>query len=284
MTFVLFSLGVAAAFFVGSLVLLNFGRQLGLRYLRQEGGSLAGLTTVEGAVFALIGLLLAFTISGGLQRFDDRRQLVIQEANAATVASDRISLFEGDVVRNLQSKLQEYVRARIELYRMPHDFSLLRQSELFSTEQQDKIIELKKNLWNAVATACPQNNYKPACSLTLPALSNLFEVAPLRAGASEKHPPEIIYAMLFGLGLGGSLLAGFGMAAAKVRSWIHMVVFAATLTVTLYAVTDMEYPRLGLLRIENFDHFLIDAYKEMPSSRELVPVGALPGAPVHQTN
>ena len=129
MTFVLFSLGVAAAFFVGSLVLLNLGRQLGLRYLRQEGGSLAGLTTVEGAVFALIGLLLAFTISGGLQRFDDRRQLVVQEANAATVASDRIGLFEGDVARNLQSKLQEYVRARIELYRMPHDFSLLRQTD-----------------------------------------------------------------------------------------------------------------------------------------------------------
>jgi len=268
MTFVLFSLGVAAAFFVGSLVLLNLGRQLGLRYLRQEGGSLAGLTTVEGAVFALIGLLLAFTISGGLQRFDDRRQLVVQEANAATVASDRIGLFEGDVARNLQSKLQEYVRARIELYRMPHDFSLLRQTELFSTEQEDKIIELKKTLWDAVAAACPQNNYKPACSLTLPALNNLFEVARLRAGASEKHPPQVIYAMLFGLGLGGSLLAGFGMAAAKMRSWIHMVIFAATLTVTLYAVTDMEYPRLGLLRIENFDHFLIDAYKQMPSLRE----------------
>ena len=284
MDFVLFSITVAAAFFVSSLVLLNFGRQLGLRYLRQEGGSLAGLTTVEGAVFALIGLLLAFTISGGLQRFDDRRQLVIQEANAATAASDRIGLFEGDVARNLQSKLREYVRARIELYRMPHDFSLLRQSELFSTEQQDKIIELKKNLWNAAAATCPQDNYKPACSLTLPALSNLFEVARLRAGASEKHPPQVIYAMLFGLGLGGSLLAGFGMAAAKMRSWIHMVVFAATLTVTLYAVTDMEYPRLGLIRIENFDHFLIDAYKQMPSPRESVPMGVPPGASEHQTN
>jgi len=203
-----------------------------------------------------------------VERFDDRRQLVVQEANAATVASDRIGLFEGDVARNLQSKLQEYVRARIELYRMPHDFSLLRQTELFSTEQEDKIIELKKTLWDAVAAACPQNNYKPACSLTLPALNNLFEVARLRAGASEKHPPQVIYAMLFGLGLGGSLLAGFGMAAAKRRSWIHMVIFAATLTVTLYAVTDMEYPRLGLLRIENFDHFLVDAYKQMPSLRE----------------
>ena len=69
--------------------------------------------------------------------------------------------------------------------------------------------------------------------------------------------------MLFGLGLGGSLLAGFGMAAATARSWIHMLIFAATLTVTLYAVTDMEYPRLGLIRIENFDHFLVEAHQQM---------------------
>src|SRR6202040_2783371 len=104
-------------------------------------------------------------------------------------------------------------------------------------------------------------------------LSNLFEVARLRAGASEKHPPEIIYAMLFGLGLGGSLLAGFGMAAAKMRSWIHMVVFAATLTVTLYAVTDMEYPRLGLIRVENFDHFLVDARQQMQPRDSVGTVG-----------
>jgi hypothetical protein len=42
-----------------------------------------------------------------------------------------------------------------------------------------------------------------------------------------------------------------------------MLIFAATLTVTLYAVTDMEYPRLGLIRIENFDHFLVDAHQQM---------------------
>lgn len=51
--------------------------------------------------------------------------------------------------------------------------------------------------------------------------------------------------MLFVLDLGGSLLAGFGMAAAKARSWIHMVIFAVTLAVTLYVVTDMEFPGSG---------------------------------------
>ena len=264
MIFLFFSVGIAAVFFVGSLILLNYGRNLGLRYIRQGGASgMAGLATAEGAVFALVGLLLAFTISGALQRFDERRQLVIQEANAVSTAYDRLGLFEGDVARVLQSRLKDYVHARIDLYRMPHDFSLWQRAEVFSRQQQVDISELKTGIWDAMLAACPQASFRPACSLALPALASLFEVSRLRAGASEKHPPQIVYVMLFGLGLGSSLLAGFGMAAAKARSWIHMVIFAGTLTVTLYIVTDMEFPRHGLIRIESFDHFLVEAYEQM---------------------
>jgi Protein of unknown function (DUF4239) len=264
MSFVLFSLAVAATFFISSLVLLNYGRSIGLRYVNKDSGNMAGLSTVEGAVFALIGLLLAFTISGALQRFDERRQLVIQEANAARTAHDRLGLFEDDIAHDLRAKLRAYVQARIDLYRIPHDFSLRQRAERFSPEQQNKILDLQAKIWETAVAACPESNFRPACGQALPALSSLFEVAGLRVGASEKHPPEILYVLLFGLGLLGSLLAGFGMAAAKARSWIHMLIFAATLTVTLYAVTEMEYPRLGLIsRIENFDHFLIDAHRQM---------------------
>src|SRR5215813_13228918 len=263
MIFFLFAVLIAAAFFFCSLFLLNYGRHLGTRYLHQGTGIMAGLTTVEGAIFALIGLLLAFTISGALQRFDDRRQLVIQEANAASTAHDRLALLEGEVARDLQNKLRDYFQARIDLYRMPHDYSLLKRTEYFSQEQQDKILSSKNELWNAAVGACPKSNFSPACGQALPTLANMFEVARLRLGAAEKHPPQVIYVVLFGLGLGGSLLAGFGMAAAKSRSWIHMLVFATTLTVALYTLTNMEYPRLGLIRIENFDHFLVDAHHQM---------------------
>jgi len=143
---------------------LNYGRHLGLRYLKREMGNMAGLATVEGAVFALIGLLLAFTISGALQRFDDRRQLVIQEANAASTAHDRLALFEGDVGRDLQNKLRDYVQARIDLYRMPHDYSLSKRTEFFSSGQEDKILSLKNNVWNAAVAACPEASFRPACT------------------------------------------------------------------------------------------------------------------------
>ena len=264
MIFSLFAVAITAAFFVSSLVLLNYGRQLGLRYRQQQGAeSMAGLPSVEGAVFALVGLLIAFTVSGALHRFDERRQLVLQEATAVSTAYDRLDLFEGDVARTLQKKLKEYVGARIELYRMPHDLSLWDGAEVWSREQLNKIQVLKTEVWQAAVAVCPQANFHPACPPVLAALGNVFDVARLRAGAAEKHPPHIVYMMLFGLGLGGSLLAGFGMAAAKARSWIHMVGFAATLAATLYVITDLEFPRLGLVRIDGFDHFLIDAYEQM---------------------
>ena len=231
MIFTLFALAVAAAFFVSSLILLNYGRQLGLRYRQQQGGadSMAGLPSVEGAVFALIGLLIAFTVSGPLHRFDERRQLVIQEATAVSTAHDRLDLFEGEVAKDLQKKLKQYVLARIDLYRMAHDFSLWEGAEVWTQEQQNKIHDLKTEVWKATIALCPQSKFHPACPLVVPALGAVFDVARLRAGAAEKHPPQILYVMLFGLGLGGSLLAGFGMAAAKARSGIHMVIFAATL-------------------------------------------------------
>jgi hypothetical protein len=264
MIFGLFSIAITIAFLVASLALLNYGRQLGLRYLRKDGGEkMAGLSAVEAAVFTLIGLLVAFTVSGALQRFDERRQLVVQEANAVTVAYDRLGLFEADVARELRSKLKDYVDARIELYRMPHDFSAWQGTEIWSRDQQKRIAEFKTKIWDAAIAACPKDSFRPACALSLPALNSAFEVARLRLAAAEKHPPQIIYIMLFGLGLGGSLLAGFGMAAAKARSWIHMIVFAATLSATLYVITDMEFPRLGLVRVDDFDHFLIDAYGQM---------------------
>jgi hypothetical protein len=263
MLFGLFAFGVTAIFFATLLSLLNYGRRLGLRYLRQHRvDSMPGLPTIEGAIFALIGLLLAFTISGALQRFDERRQLVVQEANAISTAYDRLGLFEGQA-GDLRKKLKEYTEARIDLYRMPHDFSVWQGGEVWSRPQQVEIGELKNRLWDSILAACPQANFRPACPQTLPALTNAFEVARLRLGAAEKHPPQVVYAMLFGLGLGGSLLAGFGMATAPARSWVHTVIFASTLSISLYVVTDMEFPRLGLIRVESFDHFLIDVYNQM---------------------
>lgn len=263
MLFGLFTVAVAVAFFFGSLALLGYGRKLGLTYLARTGAtSMTGLAAMEGAIFALIGLLMAFATSGALQRYDERRQMVVQEANAVSNAFDRLSLFEPETARDLQAKLKAYVQARIDLYLAPHDLSV-RGMESWSSEHLDRILDARHKLWDAASAACSQSRYHPVCAQAVPALSNAFDVARLRLAVAERHPPHILYVMLFGLALGGALLAGFGMAAAPQRSLVHMLIFAGSLTITLYVITDIEFPRLGLIRIDGFDHFLDDALAQM---------------------
>jgi uncharacterized membrane protein YagU involved in acid resistance len=81
--------------------------------------------------------------------------------------------------------------------------------------------------------------------------------------AGETHPPQVIF---YGLGLlviATSLLAGYGMAGAKKRSWMHMMAYAVITAATLYVILDMEYPRIGLIRVDAADHVLVDVRKSM---------------------
>ena len=77
------------------------------------------------------------------------------------------------------------------------------------------------------------------------------------------HPPSIIFVLLFGLGLGCSLVAGYGMAGSTQRSWIHMIVFAAMTAVTVYVILDVEYPRFGLIRVDAADQVLVELRESM---------------------
>ena len=93
MDHVLSALLFAVFLFLGMLLLLEAGRRIGIRRMANDAeGSRAGLGTVEGAVFGLLGLLIAFTFSGAASRFDTRRELIIEETNNIGTAYLRLVL------------------------------------------------------------------------------------------------------------------------------------------------------------------------------------------------
>jgi len=94
--------------------------------------------------------------------------------------------------------------------------------------------------------------------LLMPALNAMIDITSMRTASARMHPPVITFWLLFGLGLGCALLAGYSMASGERRKWTHMIVFAAVTALTVYVILDLEYPRLGLIRIDGFDQMLVD--------------------------
>ena len=77
------------------------------------------------------------------------------------------------------------------------------------------------------------------------------------------HPPTAVFGLLVGLTLAGALLAGYAMAGSTAWSWMHAAGFAAVMSVTIYVIIDLEYPRLGFIRVDAADEMLVSVRKSM---------------------
>ena len=243
--------------FVGMLILLETGRRLGVKRRPKESeGERGSLGTIEGAVFALFGLLMAFTFSGAASRFNEKQMLIAEEANTIETAYLRLHL-----VPESESKLQQlfrrYVDSRLETYRKLPDMKA-------ASLEMANAKEIQEEIWtDAVAATRLPSSHSAAAWLLLPALNSMIDITTTRTMALQVHPPRIIYALLFGLGLICSLLAGYRMAIGQQRSWLHIFGFSVITVIVIYVFLDIEYPRAGLIRLESADQVLVSLRESM---------------------
>lgn len=250
----LFALGLLA----GMLLMLEVGRRIGQRQLiKDPEGARDGTGTVEGAVFGLLGLIIAFTFSGAASRFDERRALIVEEINAIGTAYLRLDLLPSRLQPPLRQSFRDYVDARLAAYRKIPDV-------IAAEVELTRATELQREIWQrAIAAAESEEALSDAMKLLLPALNAMIDITTTRTMATEIHPPAIIFAMLFLLSLASALLAGYGMARGKMRRWLHTGTFAVVMSISVYVIIDMEFPRLGLIRIDAFDQSLVDLRQSM---------------------
>ena len=112
---------------------------------------------------------------------------------------------------------------------------------------------------SVAATRLPDN--RPGTEvLVMPALNAMFDIATVRVMATQMHPPGIVFAMLIGLALASALLAGYQGADdnGHLRSGVHKLGFAAIIAFTVYVIIDIEYPRMGWIRIDAVDQVLVN--------------------------
>jgi hypothetical protein len=241
----------------GIIALLETGRRIGVRRLAEEGESAAkGFGAIEGAVFALLGLILAFTFSGALVRFDARRHLVVAEANDIGTAFLRVDLLPADAQAPMRDLFRRYLDSRIETYRKLPDLKAAK-AELARSAQ------LQGEIWSLAVASSQKSPAPQATMLLMPALNAMIDITTTRTEATRLHPPLIIWAMLGALTFACALFAGYDMAGRKGLNLLHSTAFAVILAVTVYVIVDLEYPRVGLIHMRDSDQVLVDLRASM---------------------
>jgi hypothetical protein len=239
------------------LFLLEAGRRIGKHSMSVDpAGAHQGLGPVEAAVFGLMGLIIALSFTGAALRFDQRRKLIIDESNAIGTAYLRIDLLPEGSQPAIRRYFRDYLEARIELYQNISD-----KNKVADLEQKTAALQMK--IWKASVIASRQSENISAPLLLLPALNSMIDIYSTRTAIRQIHQPNIIFIVMILLAWVCSLISGFGMSIRKSRSWIHLIGFILVLLITIIVIIDLEYPRVGFIRIDSLDVLLYDLRKIM---------------------
>jgi hypothetical protein len=220
---------------------LELGRRLGRarRKVDPEGAE-KGIGAVEAAVFGLMGVLVAFTFSSAVTRFEVRRNLITQEANAFGTTWLRLDLLPAPHREILRTEFRQYLEARIA------------DSTAGETQASPAVQASQQKIWHEAMAAAPLLP-PPTLALVLQPLNELFDLASARYSAALHHASPAVYALLLTLAFLSSLLVGYGMSAARTRSWMHIICFVAGLLISIFVIMDTEFPRRGLVNLERYD-------------------------------
>lgn len=242
---------IIIALFGALLVLIEIGRRAG------GERRIAGMAPVEGAIFGLMGLLIAFTFGSAAVRFENRRNYLIEEANCIMTAYLRVDLLPVASQPAIRDAFRSYVDTRLAIYRTLPDFEAAK-------AHYERLEKLKLEIWKGSVLGCDQTSTRTAAALLLPALNAMFDIAAKRTIAIQTHQPTVVFVMLAVVMCVCSLLAGFSMSGTG-RNWLHVLAFTLALTMAFYVIIDLEYPRIGLIRIDWMDRLLVDVRNRMGS-------------------
>jgi hypothetical protein len=245
-----------ALFTVGLLMAsLEFGRRIRKRNRAEKLSS--GLGVIDAAVFGLMSLLLGFSFSGAVSRFDARRELIVQETNAIGTAWLRVDLLPESAQPQVRDDFRAYLDSRLAFYKYLGSDRVKAMDELALSEK------LQKKIWTESVGAAKQTPSPAVLMLVASSLNEMIDITTTRFVALQTHPPMPMYVTLVLLALASSFIAGFGLGDADKLAWLHTLVFAAALTLTIYTIIDLQFPRVGIIRIDRYDQALVNQRNSM---------------------
>jgi hypothetical protein len=237
--------GHAPLWLIGILLflLLMLSVRLGV-WLRARGKHADNRTDDEGyllsAALALLGLLIAFTFSLALNRYDSRRDFVVQEANAISTVWLRAGLVEGEAGRKLQASVSRYADLRLTLPKSTDDHQVLK--------VETDTARLQTQLWQEMR-ADIATLPAPIATTLITAMNEMFDTAASRKAEREAQIPADVLAVLILCTAMSAAIIGYVLGSTGKSHRTVTVILFALLTLALLMILDLDRPWGGAITV-----------------------------------
>ena len=198
------------------------------------------IALILGAVLTLLALLLGFTYAMSMGRFETRRQLVIEEANAIGTTYLRAKTLPEPRSSEIQELLRQYTAHRVEIAGMADD------TPEKIREADNRTKQLHGLLWSHAA-ALARENPGPIISIFLQTLNEMIDLHSKRLAAFRNRVPFSIYAVLFVVSAITLWLLGYYFGSSRQRVRILTTMLALLVASVMWLIMDLDQPVRGAI-------------------------------------
>jgi hypothetical protein len=227
-------------FFVMTIGYLLGKRHRKQRELAEKREKTAG--TLTGAMLALLGFMLAISLSMTDSKFQERRKLILDEANAISTSALRAQAIGGDHGKEIVRLLENYTRLRLEFFAAGEDPARLKK-----VYEQTQI--LQKSIWNHVSTIA-QTAPTPISGLLLGSLNEVFDLGTSRRWVLEVRTPPYVIKLLVVFSLLSIGIMGYYFGICGVYHPVLSGLLCVALTFIILLIMDLDRPRSGYIKPE----------------------------------
>lgn len=254
---------IAAVLFLLILLATEAGFHLGRRAeSRISEKTQSQIAIIQGSVLGILGLLLAFTISMAVSRFELRTQLVLDEANAIGTSYLRTQLIPEPDRSYIAGRLREYVELRLRYSRAGDDVSTLKNPTAVRNAREEAH-RLQNDSWLRAVSRAEKDSNPVTTGLLLLSLNEVIDLDAARWMALNNRVPATVIDMNVLVALVAAILVGYAIGLTRQRNLFSVCLLAAAITITLIVIIDLDRSRQDLITVSQQP--LIDLEQQLSS-------------------
>jgi hypothetical protein len=206
---------------------------------RLHGESLEDFSVVLTAALTLLGLIIGFSFSMAISRYDQRKNLEEAEANAIGTEYVRADLLPAADAASVRTLLRSYLDQRVLYYRTRDRREL--------PQINARTAKLQSELWSAVqapATAAPN----PVLALVLSGMNDVLNSQGYTQAAWWNRIPNAAWSLMIVIAILCNAMIGYRGGNLRARS-LRLLVMPLVVSISLFFIADIDSPRGGFVRV-----------------------------------
>jgi hypothetical protein len=213
---------------------------------------------VENSTLTLLGLIIAFTFSMAIARFDQRKQWEATEANKIGTEYLRVSLLPATDAAKARALLVDYLDKRMAYY--------VTRSEEELAQIETETARLQAELWTAVQTPALSNPPNPVVALAVAGMNEVLDSQGYARAAWWNRIPTEAWGLMGAIALLANLLLGYTSKTFE-RERLLLMVMPFILSIAFFLIADIDSPRWGLIHVRPLNLESLAASLHAPAAK-----------------